>query len=555
MKSVLGHETSPHNTMPTSPATQILPLQSDLADIIRSTHEELSASLSDNDEIHGCGQAALSILPARPDACIRLAHEKLHAYPYKDVPTCWRRLYTEGSLWKILQILKKQVDERLWSGHLQNAGNLMDKFKIPTKRLDHGEEQGDWVTEVIRILDMALILTGGFGRKELIEKIFNTLSKIISASQTKELSNRPSKRQKLENNCLEHNLTPSPLGIPSSFPNSTIPPPTLRFSILRVHNLSLEAFQTHLSSGASPTPLIITDALTHWPALSSRKWTYPSYLLSLTLDGRRLVPVEIGRSYTDTGWGQRIITFREFMTTYMFPPPPSPSIKTPPSPAEPPQTGYLAQHDLLTQIPSFRADICIPDYCYTDPPPPSPSYPIPGPPVPQLDEPLLNAWFGPAGTISPLHTDPYHNILTQVVGTKYIRLYAPSQTRKLYPRGTDENGVDMGNTSFVDVGQAMSLFPAEADAESGSRSCSGSQKLEGQGSADGEQWWSPGQEWSEDAEILERRREFEARFPLFKDAEYVEGVLGPGECLYIPVGWWHYVKSLGPSFSVSFWWN
>ncbi|OCK84098.1 jumonji domain-containing 5 [Lepidopterella palustris CBS 459.81] len=482
--------------MPTSPATQILPLQSDLADIIRSTHEELSASLSDNDEIHGCGQAALSILPARPDACIRLAHEKLHAYPYKDVPTCWRRLYTEGSLWKILQILKKQ--------------------------------QGDWVTEVIRILDMALILTGGFGRKELIEKIFNTLSKIISASQTKELSNRPSKRQKLENNCLEHNLTPSPLGIPSSFPNSTIPPPTLRFSILRVHNLSLEAFQTHLSSGASPTPLIITDALTHWPALSSRKWTYPSYLLSLTLDGRRLVPVEIGRSYTDTGWGQRIITFREFMTTYMFPPPPSPSIKTPPSPAEPPQTGYLAQHDLLTQIPSFRADICIPDYCYTDPPPPSPSYPIPGPPVPQLDEPLLNAWFGPAGTISPLHTDPYHNILTQVVGTKYIRLYAPSQTRKLYPRGTDENGVDMGNTSFVDVGQAMSLFPAEADAESGS---------------------------SEDAEILERRREFEARFPLFKDAEYVEGVLGPGECLYIPVGWWHYVKSLGPSFSVSFWWN
>lgn len=25
------------------------------------------------------------------------------------------------------------------------------------------------------------------------------------------------------------------------------------------------------------------------------------------------------------------------------------------------------------------------------------------------------------------------------------------------------------------------------------------------------------------------------RFPLFSDAEYVEGLLGPGQCLYIPV--------------------
>jgi lysine-specific demethylase 8 len=41
----------------------------------------------------------------------------------------------------------------------------------------------------------------------------------------------------------------------------------------------------------------------------------------------------------------------------------------------------------------------------------------------------------------------------------------------------------------------------------------------------------------------------------FEQAKYFETLLGPGDCLYIPVGWWHYVRSLTVSFSVSFWWN
>ena len=38
----------------------------------------------------------------------------------------------------------------------------------------------------------------------------------------------------------------------------------------------------------------------------------------------------------------------------------------------------------------------------------------------------------------------------------------------------------------------------------------------------------------------------------FRSAEYVEAVIGPGDVLYIPTGWWHYVKSLSTSISIAF---
>ncbi len=36
---------------------------------------------------------------------------------------------------------------------------------------------------------------------------------------------------------------------------------------------------------------------------------------------------------------------------------------------------------------------------------------------------------------------------------------------------------------------------------------------------------------------------------------YYDVVLRPGQMLYIPPGWWHFVRSLSVSFSVSFWWG
>jgi lysine-specific demethylase 8 len=288
------------------------------------------------------------------------------------------------------------------------------------------------------------------------------------------------------------------------------------------------------------------------------------------------VPVEVGRSYTDEGWGQKIMPFGEFVRKYVCQDQGEsqgnetriPEGEDAVSESEG-QTGYLAQHDLLAQIPALRNDICIPDYCYAEPPGPEPGTPVyekkkreqaeraardrkrdtssgskddvllrgahevhddDGDEVVSA-EPIINTWIGPSWTISPLHHDPYHNILVQVVGAKYIRLYSPhTPASQIYPRGMEvvsqssraandscpvgaqpeaEQAIDMSNTSQVDFA-AIELSPAES-----------------------ETW--------------------ESMWPGFSEAEYVETVLEEGESLYIPVGWWHYVRGLRAGISVSFW--
>ena len=45
------------------------------------------------------------------------------------------------------------------------------------------------------------------------------------------------------------------------------------------------------------------------------------------------------------------------------------------------------------------------------------------------------------------------------------------------------------------------------------------------------------------------------RFPLLATATVHHCVLGPGMLLYIPNGWWHAVRSLSVSLSISFWFD
>lgn len=44
----------------------------------------------------------------------------------------------------------------------------------------------------------------------------------------------------------------------------------------------------------------------------------------------------------------------------------------------------------------------------------------------------------------------------------------------------------------------------------------------------------------------------EQRFPMFKHVPVITLILEPGEMLFIPIGWWHQVRALSPSISLTF---
>lgn len=461
-----------------------------LPDYLNYVIDSLQAPKS-TDAILQCPPSSRHLLLSQPSSLIKLAHSKIHSYCFDQVPHCWRRIFTDASICRAARVIQEHIlilaeqSTRSRESH-SNTGKeqkrkLYDDAETYKQHAEGQEKVGrDWVQRVVADLDMAVIVAGAPERENMIEQILTRLEAWLD-EQDHCAYQRPTKKAKLagDNTPLSH--------------RGDMPKVQRQISIRR--NLSMTSFEEHLETDS---PLIIQEALVHWPALHERPWKNSDYLIQRTFGGRRLVPVEIGRKYTDDGWSQKILTFKTFVDEYLM----RPDSDCPDSA----NVGYLAQHDLLRQIPSLRCDICIPDFCYVKPPMPAADTPLGQRTLqPELDEPLLNVWIGPGGTISPLHTDPYHNLLCQVVGKKYIRLYSPHETAKLYPKGVETGGIDMSNTSEVDV---------EADGD---------------------------------------KRDQE--FPLFREAAYMDTILSEGECLYIPVGWWHYVRSLTVSISVSFWWN
>jgi hypothetical protein len=100
-------------------------------------------------------------------------------------------------------------------------------------------------------------------------------------------------------------------------------------------------------------------------------------------------------------------------------------------------------------------------------------------------------WFGPAGTVTPLHHDTLMLFHTQVVGRKRWRFISPLEWPKLYNHNNVFSPIDL---DAPDLG----------------------------------------------------------RYPAFAGVKVLEVIVEPGETVFLPLGWWHQVTALDISLSFSY---
>lgn len=106
-------------------------------------------------------------------------------------------------------------------------------------------------------------------------------------------------------------------------------------------------------------------------------------------------------------------------------------------------------------------------------------------------------FLGPAGCMTPMHRDLGNVYLAQIKGRKLVKMIPSKQMHLVYNEIGYHTEVDFENFSFDN-------------------------------------------------------------FPLLKKAHIIEEVINPGDLLFIPVGWWHSVKSLDTTISITgtnFNWN
>lgn len=99
-------------------------------------------------------------------------------------------------------------------------------------------------------------------------------------------------------------------------------------------------------------------------------------------------------------------------------------------------------------------------------------------------------WFGPAGTVTPFHHDLTNNFMAQIIGRKRVLLIAPCEVNR--------------------VANVRHCF----------------------------------------SEVDGRRIDLQ-RFPAMAGVPVLDVELAPGEILFLPVGWWHFVEALDVTVTVS----
>ncbi len=100
-------------------------------------------------------------------------------------------------------------------------------------------------------------------------------------------------------------------------------------------------------------------------------------------------------------------------------------------------------------------------------------------------------WFGPAGTVTPVQHDLTNNFMAQVRGRKQIKLISPNFLPCIYNHRHCYSQVDLDKIDYD-------------------------------------------------------------RYPLFRNVRVIDFVLEPGELFFLPVGWWHYVRGLDVTITMTF---
>ncbi|WP_422080663.1 cupin-like domain-containing protein [Ulvibacterium sp.] len=107
----------------------------------------------------------------------------------------------------------------------------------------------------------------------------------------------------------------------------------------------------------------------------------------------------------------------------------------------------------------------------------------------------ITAWIGPSGTISGFHSDTPSNMYAQIKGKKMFIICSTEFNENMYP---SDKHIFEAVASQVDINN----FDSQ-------------------------------------------------KFPRFMDTDFKIVILEPGDVLYLPKKWWHYVQSLDTSISIS----
>ncbi|KAJ3113028.1 Lysine-specific demethylase 8 [Physocladia obscura] len=340
----------------------------------------------------------------------------------------------------------------------------------------------------LRALDLAMLRAGTVLWGPIAAPFVNRASEIIAEGKVNpavipQLKNSKKKKSSESDNC-------NSLFLPANLRHLFLNPHSREIPRIDARTLSVADFRDRFMVNQPddvPLPVILTHAIDSWPAIA--RWKEPDYLVGVA--GDRLVPIETYArkdshlSFLSKTWSHRVVTFDEYIRHYVF---------QQQKPNDKDEQAYLAQHPLFEQIPALRNDIGVPEFCSARTPQDD-ATPFDCEARMNPASPLVSAWFGPAGTVSPLHNDPYHNLLAQIVGSKFLRIYDARNTARVYPQRSY-----LGQNSRVDVEHVD-----------------------------------------------------EKMYPLFNTTPCWQCVLKEGELLYIPRHAWHYVRSLEASFSASFW--